>query len=448
MNILLVFGDQMRGQDMGCAGNSQVITANFDSMAASGTLFTRAYSNSPVCTPARGSLLTGCYPRTHGAVVNDIPVRTDVASLGTVMKDAGRATGYIGKWHLDGCPRDKFTPPGERRLGFDYWAVHNCRHRYFDSFYYENSEEPIATEGYEPERQTDLALEFIERNAEQSFCLALSWAPPHNPYDQVPDRFKAMYSPADVRLRGNVPAEQAETARKEIAGYWAHISALDEQMGRLLGKLDELSLAEDTLVIFTSDHGDMLHSQGRVRKQQPWEESISVPLIMSGAGVPRDVVNDELIGLVDLLPTVLGLLGVAVPAAVQGADLSAMVRGEAPGRDAVLIEDTFAVDEGYSQGVLEWRGLRTAQYTYARDIDGPWVLYDNAADPLQMKNLVDDPGSARVLDELDRQLSAEVRSSREPLDPWEDVVRQMELVELWNARERHLHGENGRFLEV
>ena len=151
MNLLLVFADQMRGMDMACAGNEQVITPNLDRLAASGVLMTRAFANSPVCTPSRGSLLTGRYPLSHGAVVNDVPVRTDLPSMGTVFRDAGRATGYVGKWHLDGCPRDKFTPPGERRLGFDYWAVHNCTHAYFDSFYYADTDRRIPIAGYEPE---------------------------------------------------------------------------------------------------------------------------------------------------------------------------------------------------------------------------------------------------------------------------------------------------------
>jgi arylsulfatase A-like enzyme len=447
VNVVLVFADQMRGQDMSPAGNPEVITPNLERMAGGGTLFTGAYANSPVCTPSRGSLLTGCYPRTHRAVVNDVPVRTDMPSMGTIFRDAGYATGYVGKWHLDGCPRDKFTPPGPRRLGFDYWAVHNCTHKYFDSFYYADTDERVPIEGYEPITQTDLALRFIEQNAEGPFCLVLSWGPPHNPYELVPERFKAMYDPGKIGLRPNVPEDRAARAREEIAGYRAHITALDELLGRLMDKLEELSLAEDTLVVFTSDHGDMLHSQGQVRKQQPWEESISVPLIARGPGVPAGRRTDGLIGIVDLLPTILGLNGMAVPESMQGRDLSALVQGRGPGRDAVLIMDVFAVDEGYHQGITEWRGLRTRQHTYARNIDGPWVLYDNAADPYQQRNLVDDPASARTLDELDRQLEREIRSSGELLQPWEEIVREMGLVELWNVREEHLHGGKGRFLE-
>jgi len=449
VNLLLVFADQMRAQDMACAGNAQVTTPNLDRMAAGGTLFTRAFANSPVCTPSRGSLLTGCYPRTHGAVVNDVPIRTGLPSMGTVFRDAGFATGYVGKWHLDGCPREKFTPPGERRLGFDYWAVHNCTHRYLDSFYYSDTDERVPIEGYEPKTQTKLALDFIARraHAQENFCLALSWGPPHNPYDQVPERFKAMYNPAAVELRPNVPADQAEVARREIAGYWAHITALDELLGSLFEKLEELGIAEETLVIFTSDHGDMLHSQGRTRKQQPWEESIGIPLVVRGPGVPAGRSSSELIGIVDLLPTVLGLMGMGVPDSVQGADLSAMVRGELPGRDSVLIVDSVTGDEGFHQGVREWRGLRTREHTYARNMNGPWVLYDNAADPFQMNNLTNDAGSARILDELDRQLSRELTASGESLQPWEEVIREMDLVKLWNVREEHLHAGKGRLLE-
>ncbi len=243
-----------------------------------------------------------------------------------------------------------------------------------------------------------------------------------------------------------MPAESADTARRELAGYRAHITALDELLGRLLDRLDELGLAGDTLVVFTSDHGDMLHSQGRTRKQQPWEESISVPLVFRGPGVPRGRVADGLIGVVDLLPTVLGLGGLAIPDSVQGRDLSGLVRGQGPGRDAVVIMDICTGDEGFRQGVREWRGLRTARHTYARNIDRPWVLYDNEADPFQLRNLAADPAHAELREELDRRLAAELAGTGDAFRPWPELLRSLGLVGLWNQREEHLHGEGGRFL--
>ena len=446
---MLVFADQMRSQAMGCAGNAQVHTPNLDGLAGEGVMLRRAYSNAPVCTPARGSLLTGCWPLTHRAFLNDVPIRTDLLSLGTVFRDAGHATGYVGKWHLDGCPRDKFTPPGPRRLGFDdFWAVHNCTHAYMDSFYYADTDERIPIEGYEPEAQTELALSFIDKHKDRPFCLTVSWGTPHNPYELVPDRFKRMYPPEKIHLRPNVPEEEADLAREELAGYYAHVTALDEYLGRILARLDEHGLADDTLVVFTSDHGDMLHSNSCRYKQQPFEESISIPLIVRKPGlIPAGVVRDGLIGIVDLLPTMLGLAGVPVPSVTEGVDLSAMVTAGAAGLDEVLIGDCCAIDEASRVGVTEWRGLRDRRYTYARDLRGPWVLYDNEADPFQMKNLIDDPQHAELQQRLDDRVREQFDQIDAPLLGWEEMIRRENMIDLWNIRERELHKNKGRFLE-
>ena len=448
MNILLVFADQMRGQDMACAGNVQVRTPHLDRLAAGGTMMRRAYSNYPVCTPARGSLLMGCYPLRHRAFLNDLPIRTDLPSLGTLASQAGAAAGYIGKWHLDGVPRAKFTPPGPRRLGFDhYWAVHNCTHSYMNSFCYTQDAQPIPIPTYEPEYQTDLALAFLENNKDKPFCLVLSYGTPHNPYDRVPERYQALYPPEQIQLRPNVPPDRAEQARKDIAGYYAHITALDEYVGKLLDKLDALQLAEQTLVVFTSDHGDMLHSLGRTRKQQPYEESISIPLIFrQGGTVPAGAVRDELIGLLDIAPTILGLAGLRVSETMQGKDLSAMIHGRGKGREAILLADFCPVDEAGRLGVVEWRGLRTARHTYARDIRGPWVLYDNQADPCQQHNLVDDPAHEPLRRQLEQAMQAALREVDDDFAPWQDYVRRYGLAGLWNARERELHKDKGNFL--
>ncbi|MBN2582231.1 MAG: sulfatase [Planctomycetes bacterium] len=447
-NLLLVFADQMRGQAMGCAGEKQLRTPNLDRLAAEGTRFSRAFCNSPVCTPSRGTLLTGLYPAGHGAYVNDIAVRTDVPSLGTLFRDAGYATGYVGKWHLDGVPRDKFTPPGPRRLGFDtFWAVHNCTHNYLDTFHYRDTPERIPSGDYEPVTQTDLALDFLTEHARQPFCLVLSWGPPHDPYQKVPERFRAMYDPSTIELRPNVPPDRAEQARRDIAGYYAHVTALDEQMGRLMRALDDLGLAGNTLVVFTSDHGDMLESQGQMRKQKPWEESISIPLILRQPGrVPAGRTSEHLVGVVDLLPTLCGLAGVPCRHPVQGRDLAAMVRGrdgDAPQQD-VLIVDPVPIDDG--RDLPPWWGLRTPRWTYARTLDEVWVLYDNGNDPYQTRNLADSPDHANVRDELDRRLRAAVERAGEPMEPWPATIRRLDLVAAWNAREREFYGDKGRVL--
>ncbi|MCD6351602.1 MAG: sulfatase [Armatimonadetes bacterium] len=458
-NLLFVFGDQMRVMDMGCAGNPDVQTPTMDRLAREGTRFSRAYANCPVCPPSRASLLTGLYPMTCRTVANDLPLPTEFAGIGETLRRAGYRTGYIGKWHLDGVPRSRFTPPGERRHGFEYWAVWNCAHNYFAGKYYLDTDEPIPIEGYEPAGQTDLALGFLEEAAagDKPFALFLSWGPPHNPYRQVPEHYRQMYDPEAITLRPNFrelppdyPTLGPETdPRRALADYYAHITALDEQLGRLLDALERLGQADDTIVVFTSDHGDMLWSQGRLRKQQPWEESISIPFLVRWPGqVPAGREVTGLLSVVDMAPSLLSLMGVEAREPMEGADLAGVFLGdEGPMPESVFLMDVVTMDEAHAQGLREWRGVRTQRYTYARFADGePWVLYDNEADPYQLNNLATDPGAEGLRRELEEQLQQWLKLTKDECLPWQEVIRRLGLVELWNAREQELHPHDPRLL--
>jgi len=458
-NLLFVFADQMRGVDMGCAGNDQVRTPNMDKLASEGALFTHAYANCPVCTPSRGTILTGRYPLSHRALANDLPLPVSEVTIAELLRDRGYRTGYIGKWHLDGVPRGKFTPPGPRRQGFDFWAAWNCAHSYFNGRLYRDTPEPIKLEGYEPIGQTDLAIRFLRENAGNPFCLFLSWGPPHAPYDQVPERYKALYDPAQIRLRPNFRMKPphpfndiagGRDPRTTIAHYYAHITALDEQLGRLLKTLEELRLNENTIVVFTSDHGDMLWSHGMAKKEQPWEESIRIPFIIRWKGkIPEGRRYDTLISTVDFAPTLLGLMGFEIPGYMEGMDLSHIVLGKGGDEpESVFLTEPVIVDQGLHQGVREWRGVRTKRYTYARWFDGEgWVLYDNDADPYQLNNLINSTEFAPVRDELESMLREWLRRTGDESLTWRENIRRLGLIDLWNARERELHPKNPRILK-
>jgi len=448
-NVLLVFADQMRGQAMGCAGNLQVSTPNLDRVAAEGVRFTNAVANCPVCTPSRGSLLTGLNPLTHGAVANDVAVRTDAPSLGTVLRDAGYRTGYVGKWHLGGVPRDRFIPPGPERLGFDdYWAAWNCAHDYFDGKYHLDTDEVHTFEGYEPHGQTDLAAGFIERHRDDPFALVLSFGTPHAPYHQVPDEYLALYDPDAIRLRPNVPPDDGEKGaghRSTLAQYYAAVTALDAEMGRLLALLEGLGLDGDTLVVFTSDHGDMLGCQGRYKKEQPWEESILVPLLMRLPGrVPAGRKCTAPAGIMDLAPTLLDLMGVPAPPTMEGRSLARLVQGRGGERpSSVPLSIPIPVDQAVAQAVAEWRGVRTERYTYARWQSGEgWLLYDNEADPFQQVNLIAEPTAAATRDMLEGELQGWLERLDDPFLPWPDMVRRLGIVPAWNERERYMHPDD------
>jgi len=396
-NLLFIFADQLRGQDVGCAGNAAVATPNIDRIAREGVRVRNAVSSYPVCSPYRASLLTGNHVFRNGMYFNDVRMPEHNLCAGAIYADAGYATGYIGKWHLDGQNRLGFTPQGWRRRGFDYWAACNCAHDYFHAFYYRDSPEPIPIEGWEPEGYTDLATSFLRERAEDPFCLFLSYAPPHDPY-VAPPEWMERYDAATVPLRANVQGDP----RERIAAYWAATTGLDHNVGRLLAELDKLGIADSTLVVFTSDHGDMLLSQGRTKKQQPWEESVLVPFVARGPGIPPGTITDTLLSTVDVLPTVLGLTGVAGSDGMDGIDLSGALLGvECDEPDATYIMDVCAAGEALVAGIAEWRGVRTKRYTYARSRERGWVLYDNREDPYQLRNLVDDTGNDLLRKQLD-----------------------------------------------
>ncbi|MCD6361924.1 MAG: sulfatase, partial [Armatimonadetes bacterium] len=383
-NLLFVFADQMRAQDCGFMGSGEVRTPHLDRIAREGVTFTNAVSTCPVCTPYRASLLTGRYPLSLGMVQNDVRLSTEVTSIAHVLRDEGYRTGYVGKWHLDGQYRGGFTPPGPRRQGFDYWRVANCNHDYLRGYYYADDPEPVFMEGYDADWQTDQAMQFIRETAGDAFCLFLSWGPPHNPCWVMPEEYK-LYAPGDVTLRPNVPVELADEARGEIAGYWSHITALDRNMGRLMDCLEETGVADDTIVVFTSDHGDMLGSQGMARKQKPFEESLMVPFVLRWPGrAPAGLRCDTLINAPDVMPTLLSLMGAPVPDTVEGADLSHAALGEPGDEPTSAFIGNPCPFHGDAEGLPEWRGVRTKTHTYVRGLDGPMMLYDNAADPYQL----------------------------------------------------------------
>ena len=340
-NVVFVLADQWRAQACGYAGDPNLLgmTPTIDRLAAESANFTHAVSCCPVCSPYRASLLTGQYPLTNGLFLNDVCLSTRATSLAQAYAQAGYDTAYIGKWHLDGHGRSAYIPP-ERRQGFDYWKVLECTHAYNRSPYYAgNDPQQRLWEGYDAFAQTRDAEAYIADRARRDtpFLLVLSWGPPHNPYETAPERFKARFAADRLTLRDNVTGDLAAW-RRDLAGYYAHIAALDESLGHLLATIDNAGLRDDTIVVFTSDHGDMLGSHGQMRKQKPWDESIRVPLLIRGPGVMNRAI-DMPINTPDLMPTLLGACGVPVPASAQGTDFSPVLCGaRLPDDNPVLIQ--------------------------------------------------------------------------------------------------------------
>ena len=434
--MVFAFADQWRGQAAGFAGNDQIETPHLDRLAEESVQFRHAVAGAPVCTPSRACMLTGQTALTHGLFVNDVPLERRGASVAEAFGAAGYETAYIGKWHVNGHGRSN-PVARDRRLGFEYWKALECTHNYNRSLYYAgDSEERLVWDGYDAFAQTRDAADYIRSrcgDGSPPFFLALSWGPPHAPYLTAPESYRARFSADEMELRPNVPEEVAAEARRDLAGYYAHCAALDDCVGELLAALRETGQEENTIVLFTSDHGDMLGSHGLWKKQCPWEESIRVPFLArypAKLGRKGETVEDTAIDLLDVMPTLLGLSGLEIPETVEGRDFSGrMLGGPAPGDGSALVAcyhpfGQWRSDDGcpslgtYLRNAAEseraailerlkgreYRAVRTPRYLYARSLSGPWLLYDLERDPYQLENLVGSPEYAAVQEDLEARL--------------------------------------------
>ncbi len=434
-NLVFVFADQWRACDTGYAGNKQVKTPHLDRLARQSLNFINAVSGCPVCSPYRASLLTGQYPLTHGVFYNDKPLAPDIISIAKVYKKAGYQTGYIGKWHLNGHPKGhgsrayrKKPIPGDRRQGFDFWRACECTHDYNKSLYFDENDQQHLWDGYDAAAQTRTACRYIQNQAKNPFILFLSWGPPHAPYHTAPEKHRRMYDDGDINLRPNVPPALSAKARKDIAGYYAHISALDDCMGDLLKALKKAGTEDNTILVFTSDHGDMLYSHGQTKKQKPWEESVRVPFLLRFPAVhgDRGRTIDMPINTPDLMPTLLGLCRIPVPDSVEGQNFAAVIEGtaDADNRAALLTCPVPFHQWNYGRGGREYRGVRTRRYTYCRDLNGPWLLYDNQNDPFQLTNLVNQPDFTDLQKRLDGLLDGKLQAANDRFLPGDKYMQR------------------------
>ncbi|MFW6255917.1 MAG: sulfatase [Candidatus Sumerlaeota bacterium] len=428
-NVIYVFADQWRLESTGFAGNPDVRTPNLDRLAAESVWVTHAVAGCPVCSPYRASLLTGQYPLSHGVFVNDVHLEHRVPSLADAFKDGGYSTAYIGKWHVNGRGRVDYIPP-EDRQGFEYWKVLECTHNYNDSWYYAGDcDERLVWKGYDAIAQTDDAIDYIQKYDQNNpFMLVLSWGPPHSPMHTAPEEFRQLYDPEKISVRPNVPESKHERTRKDLAGYYAHCTALDSCIGKLWDAIVENGIEENTIFVFGSDHGDMIGSQGQHDKQQPYDESIRVPFLVH---YPDELGREghdcpALLDAPDIMPTLLGMAGLDIPDSVEGIDFSGMIRGgDDPSDGAALIMCPQPFGQWHrGKGGKEYRGLRTLRYTYVRDLNGPWLLFDNEKDPYQLHKLVDDPASAELLRKMDAWLQKRLDARGDAFRPGMDYIRE------------------------
>lgn len=462
-------------------GGQNVGTPHMDRIAREGISFRNALSTCPLCAPYRSMMLSGRYPTHTGMLLNWLESNPRDPSIAQSLRAAGYGTAYIGKWHLnagkmkrDGLfmtqeareleaaanyavrpvveqeyvkrnPEPEFVPPGPARRGFDYWAAYNFHTEFRKSYYYRDTPQRLYYKGYETEGEAELAIEYMRKRqkAKQPFFAVVSPHPPHQPWidAQAPPGYLERVRSKLTRAP-NVPANGPE-AHGDLRYYYAMLASVDDAVGRMLGFLRESGLEENTIVVLSSDHGEMMGSHGKWEKMAPYEEAVRVPLFMRWPGkIAPGTISDALFTPMDHLPTLLALAGAPAPPDLDGIDLSAAVLGRplARERDAALMMnysshwDYFHTEWPWP----EWRAVRTKQHTYVKWYSGREELFDNAADPYQMTDLTstDRPRLERLRQRL-KNLLAEAHDDFRPghaYAEWFDAERNIRRTALGPVR--------------
>ncbi|MCF7853878.1 MAG: sulfatase-like hydrolase/transferase [Candidatus Pacebacteria bacterium] len=451
-NIVVCTCDQLRAFEVGCYGNDVIRTPNVDRLASEGTRFATAVTNFPVCMAARSVLISGQYNRTCTGGVGNVSYPGPPGSfhmpeypfagrphlknltLAEALRNHGYRTSAIGKWHIHSWPHD---------IGFDEYVIPRVHHCHTGQSFTENGGPEFIPEGYSVDFETDRVERFLheQQGADQPFFLYYNISVPHCPLADAPHDVRTMYKPEEIPVRPNVDLDrplkkqdywfkvyrydfryyslhlpytetlpQGYTLRHLIAEYYGMTTWMDAAVGRMLAALDSCGLSENTIVVFTSDHGDNLGSHGLVQKGGPNEESVRIPLVVRwpGLGTAGCVNRTHVASLVDLAPTLLSLTGADIPEHFHGRDLAPLCRG-----DRADVETCAFIETGGGAAVRTPGDMYYLEFadTDHRLADAPSQWFDVVEDPYQLRNLAEDNGdgeNARELDERLRRWHAEI----------------------------------------
>ncbi len=420
-NVLVILVDQLRATALSAYGETNIRTPVIDGLLASGAWFENATCADPHCTPARSALMSGLYPSVTSTVTTGLPLPLAFPAWSDQLARDGYRGGYIGKWHIHGGKGP--VPVGPARRGFDtFWrAFETNGHRYTDAWWYEDDDvprRPTPRDRYEPDFQTDHALEFLDAPGTDAFMLVVSYGPPHPPAQLtstigdwsgwIPDTFMDLVDPAALTLLPDVDRDLEAAARVFLHGYYAALLSLEGNIQRLLDGLEERGLREDTIVVFTSDHGELAGSHRFFGKERPFDAAIRVPFGVSWPGriAPRRLLRPT--NGVDLAATLFGLTGVDPLPDTHGADLAPLLLG--------FEEDQAGGAASYVQGRQEeadgmaWEVIRSPEWLYAITGDARQeTLHHLVTDPFQQHDLSGDPQHAGIL-----------ASMRAALDDWRE----------------------------
>jgi arylsulfatase A-like enzyme len=434
-NFLFVYTDDQRWDAMGVVQREQgdrarfpwFKTPNMDRLASEGVRFRNAFVTLSLCAPSRAAFLTGRYNHLNGVAGNRVPFPTNNVTHASLMSAAGYATAYIGKWHMDG--------QRGQRPGFTYSASFVGQGRYWNCPIEINGKTTPST-GWVDDVSTDYAIAFIKQHREQPFSVVVGFKACHGPCEP-PERAKERFADATARAVPNLglrpiyrdggPAAQARPqphpaeAADTNPGYFRCIAAADDNLGRLLKTLDDLGLADHTVVVFASDNGYYKGEHSLGDKRSAYEESLRIPLILRYPKLaPKGKVNDDMVLNIDLAPTFLELAGIAVPAEMQGRSWRPLLTGKRDDWRKSFLAEYFMENAFPNTPTLV--ALRTTDaklVTYPGHAE--WTeLFDLVRDPYETKNLAADPAHKDLLTRMQAEFDRQVKLTQYQVPDYAD----------------------------
>ena len=418
-NIIVFLTDQQRYDTVGAYGNPLDITPNLDAYARQGTLCMNAFTPQPICCPARSCIQTGKYATQTGCYRNGISITNrENKSLADYFNEAGYKTGYIGKWHLaiNGIVKE------EERAGYQYWLGSNLLEFSSDAYdlvMYDNDNQPVKIPGYRVDGVVDRAISFIDQNKAEPFFLFVSLLEPHcqnHSYSyEAPaftkQKYQGKWMPPDLMALGG-------TAPADMAGYLATVHRIDEAFGRMMDALRSLNMLDNTVVLFTSDHGEHFMTRNSTNKMSPHESSIRIPMVFHGPGFEGGMILQNPVSLIDILPTLLDAADIPIPQEAAGRSVKRLVdKSDKNWPEEVLIQ----ISE-----TQVGRCIRTRKWKYAVTAPDkePFLdsssncyteteLYDLEHDPYELRNLICFSGFEHVKKELCERLCTMIEKSGE-----------------------------------
>ncbi len=411
-NLIYLFADQMQAYGLGCMGNQHIRTPNLDALAADGVLFRQAYSDSPVCTPFRGCLMTGLYASQTGIIRNGDGIPAGQRCLAHSLNDAGYSTHYVGKWHLGG--NGNRAVEEDQRGGFTHFTGYQCHNSFVDGVQFFAEEGELREfEKHRTIATTDLAIEQIKAARGKPFACFVSYQNPHYPLEPDP-AFEAMYANADLPARDNVQADTPpftptyspysprpverdpnyQRYGRDLLEfrrlYYAMITQLDHEVGRLIRFLKRENLYDSSAIVFTSDHGEMMGSHGYMNKGLPQEESVRVPLIARAPeGARGKVVETPVSAGIDIWPTFLNLAGGQEETPLSGHSWkAALEEGTEFQRPPVFAEHPWRPDihEGKTWVMVRDQDWKMVAVKDSLEVDS---IFNLAEDPCELTNLAE-----------------------------------------------------------